>query len=1009
MVNGVDVNKIYNDGGSAFTLVTWDAMTNMAKFIYQTATIHINRYGAIGETPLTGCALYDLTDMAQFLVSLPSIKVNKPSKASKETPFQIAIRQHSIGTILTLLESNDLQFDSLEIISLLCGQYKISSSSLTSIFILSYLYDKKEVNEDIISPDIIIKKAFNNKNFDRTHMKQYLQECKLNKIYDEANDFATKRTAKVFLALYDCFSSLTKQEQEKTDVDLDAFKIYGYKISDPQIFKKLFFQNGNELDIDELKRIEKIVGKSPLYYAIKDCPDTLSLDFLLMNPKINPNAKIKGEKSIIIVASEMKKNDFIEKLINDKRIEIDFTDFEYILNDLPETIIKQIISTARLKIRSLKIINDTTLIKQSLSLLISTFNKGSYVNFDISTSDTGNQNQYECPLKYAIIKNDIKLFNLIISQVPDINMKINNICLLIIKHWKSNILKELLKFYENTSKNFVNHADSNGFTPLIYATYTNKIDFIHVLLSCPYIDVDKITINKKGLKMSALSCAQNLDTALILINNKAREINLVNPDGHTILYKSIKLLDSEFFHFILAQPFCNIFEQFNQYSPIFYRSMKNSFHFDTIKKLEIPPDSKTINFFIQHNNIKNLIKCLNYYEMKGKTIDGFLPLEKANEETLQILLYDKRNIIDFSSPNYSGNNKDYCLLRAVKNNDISLINRLFEVDNKQDLQVNWISNQGKFALGEALFNNRNEIAVSILHHPKCNVNLLYKDLYSPLYLAVRNNNPSLVQLILKKSTLMLNHESFNDFDTFFKLKTKTNKNCNSYNINSRVHDGILCPLALAIENNSNISIIEMLINTSQLEITKSIILTCFKKNSVSILQKILNNSKLYSPCIQVISESLEFILNYNDANSLLEFLLTVKDINFNSPAFVKNILKNIDKVRTHILNVLVNEKFDYNQIKILTLIVKSNINNIIPFYTILPRVPDINKFYKGETFLMYCIKHHHFQAIYSIICDKRVDLSLKSDIGKNAFDIANENSFFDLAHLIEYHSKLNNK
>ena len=107
---------------------------------------------------------------------------------------------------------------------------------------------------------------------------------------------------------------------------------------------------------------------------------------------------------------------------------------------------------------------------------------------------------------------------------------------------------ELLLEGEETDVNF---ADNGGRTPLIWATNNGNLEMVQLLLDCANLDVNKQRKSdaKSALSLASCNCKSNI-TKLLLGHEKI-EVNQVDSDGITPLYKVSQKGETEIVELLL--------------------------------------------------------------------------------------------------------------------------------------------------------------------------------------------------------------------------------------------------------------------------------------------------------------------------------------------------------------------------------------------------------------------------------------------------------------------------
>ncbi|OHT11374.1 hypothetical protein TRFO_19180 [Tritrichomonas foetus] len=699
-IKGFDINKTYTStGGSVFSLLTWCGAVNLVKYVYNISSFNINKRGAIGETPLTGCSLNNLPELAGFLVSLKGIKVNKKNKSHLNTPIEIALQKQHVDVILALLNHPELIFNSEDLIKFACKRNDLE----------------------------LAQKIVNHTKFETEKWDIYL------------NEIIKSQSQNVFQVLYDLYlrdnhikitHSHNKDKYNKKTL-LCAFKVAVVKLSDINLYKKYF--NSNDLS-NELEEItNQKLTKSPLFYALKN-PNCLA--YLLNKTNLDPNVVDKKGFTLIQKAVQTKSHHSIQVLIEDQRVVLDFRDKEYLINESEKNVRNLLLESNRLKFNSIDIRKFGINIQIIQNLLQFGFNDMNFVQ----------KYDYLSPLQLSIEEGNIELFSYILT-LSGINFNLNGTLIHLMNHFD---IQEFISFINNKQINIdVNYYDDNYYTALIHATSNNQLEYIHALLEHPDIKIDLVVRN-----VSALSCVITIEACDLLIKHGAKAINYVNLQGITPLCYSIKNNQDGLFNYLINLNMIDYTKENNCFSASLKNENKK--YFEIISTKEIKPDRQSLVFAIDHIDHYLLSIILPHFG----PLDGFLPLANADEKTLQIL-FDHGFDFSIIPESFERRDSRYLLLTAVEENNLCLVQRILTYENIQinftdergefPLGIALYNGYHKIAL---LLLRQPGINVNLLFHneyPPIMIVAQLKTIHHSIQI-------ELIELILKNSHEMLNFE-----------------------------------------------------------------------------------------------------------------------------------------------------------------------------------------------------------------------------------------------------------
>lgn len=420
------------------------------------------------------------------------------------------------------------------------------------------------------------------------------------------------------------------------------------------------------------------------------------------------------------------------------------------------------------------------------------------------------------------------------------------------------------------------------YAPLHLAAEKNYLEIVHLLLASPELDINIVSKTKRTTFLhktekkeeTALLIAlsnQNFEIAKLLLTRPGINANFLckRKNGHTICEETAIHIASIYGNVEIVRLLLEIPQiEINALYKSWLDSPDRYHEYDTYEKTALHiatenEDTVIIQLLTKKSDIIANIpsKHLSYYKdgnYSEKTNDIgetalHIAIKKENIEIVQYLLsldnIDVNAIFEYTDLVEKSKKNVTPLILAINKKNIEIIKLLL---NKPEININQIFTYKitedliyeMTVLQLAVENNFNELALLLIANPKVDVNTItkinstpqseffknFERKYSPLYIAVKNDNVEIVKALLSRSDINVNIKLVHQFEhTSLKVKEKT-------------------VLHTAVKK-GNLEIIQLLLNRPDLDVAISkkdkgtAMKTAIKKGNIKVIELLLEKMK----------------------------------------------------------------------------------------------------------------------------------------------------------------------
>lgn len=343
--------------------------------------------------------------------------------------------------------------------------------------------------------------------------------------------------------------------------------------------------------------------------------------------------------------------------------------------------------------------------------------------------------------KYDVIINSVRLLAACKDgEIGTINSLLDEFCIVDIKnnHGETPLDLVIQTGDLSTLQKILNHCininitDDMGKTSLMKAASVGQVEVVKLLLTHPYIDVNKQDISFQTALMWA-SLNGHTEVVKVLLNFKNTNLNLKNNDGVPAL---VATAEKGYFDIVKLMLKCPTCKYQSQLSEEFKDTMKYWFDDDNTALIELTTSKKKVDV--------NMSSHLKYSLLS-------IVVSIGDVEKTKILLKCSKVNVNWKDP--SGKTP---LMVSIINKQNEITNLLLK---HSKINVNLKDNEGNSALSYASMYSNSDIVYSLLEHKKINLNSQNNNGYTPAMLAAEYGNLDAMNLFTLSKKIKFNIEN----------------------------------------------------------------------------------------------------------------------------------------------------------------------------------------------------------------------------------------------------------